>query len=107
MIPQDGQDRGAGAKRKQAQVGASRLPLHLIFQAGIAAVVALGLEGLLQLPAANGALAGVALALLCWLIRELYQPSATRAGARVVLVLRMLSIVGFTFAISGLSRLLT
>jgi len=109
MIPQEDRDETPGAPRKTPQMGATRTPLHLVFQACIAVLIGIGIVSLLsEVAPAQLALAGVLVAVVAWVVEHGFNlpPANSKPGARVRLILQMVSLVGFTMAISPLLTLL-
>ncbi|KSU66928.1 hypothetical protein [Arthrobacter sp. NIO-1057] len=109
MIPQEDRDETPGAPRKSPQMGATRTPLHLVFQAFIGAIIGIGIASLFSdVAPAQLALTGVLVAVAAWIVEHGFNlpPVNSKPGARVRLILRMVSLVGFTLAISPLLALL-
>lgn len=109
MIPQEDRDETPGAPRKSPQMGATRTPLHLVFQAFIGVIIGIGIASLLtEVAPAQLALAGVLVVIVVWIIEHGFNLPApnSKQGARVRLILRMVSLVGFTLAVTALLTLL-
>ncbi|MBF6672378.1 MULTISPECIES: hypothetical protein [Glutamicibacter] len=109
MIPQEDRDETPGAPRKSPQMGATRVPLHLVFQAFVGAIIGIGIVSLLsEVAPAQLALAGVLVTIVAWIIEHGFNLPApnSKQGARVRLILRMVSLIGFTLAVSPLLALL-
>ncbi|MFJ2620878.1 hypothetical protein [Glutamicibacter sp. NPDC087344] len=109
MIPQEDRDETPGAKRKPTHMGATRVPLHLVFQACVGVILGIGITSLFSaVPAAQLALAGVIVVILAWVVEQAFNLPApnTRNGARVRLILRLISLIGFTIAVSPLLTLI-
>ncbi|RKS22595.1 hypothetical protein DFO58_0627 [Arthrobacter sp. AG1021] len=109
MIPQEDRDDTAGAKRKPTHLGATRVPLHLVFQACVGVIIGIGITSLFSgVDHAQLALAGVIVVIAAWIVEQgfrLPEPNTT-SGARIRLVLRIVSLVGFTIAVSPLLQLI-
>ncbi|MCS3491484.1 putative membrane protein [Arthrobacter sp. JUb119] len=109
MIPQEDRDETPGAQRKVPRMGATRTPLHLVFQACVGVIIGIGVVSLLSgLAPAQVALTGVVIAILVWIVEQgfrLPEPN-TKQGARVRMVLRLISLIGFTIAVSPLLSLI-
>lgn len=108
MIPQEDRDDTPGVKRKSPQVGATRTPLHLVFQACLGVIIGIGITTLLDgVPSAQLALGGVFVVLAAWIVEQGFRLPApnTKNGARIRLVLRLVALVGFTIAVSPLLTL--
>ncbi|WP_159609405.1 hypothetical protein [Glutamicibacter sp. JC586] len=109
MIPQEDRDETLGAKKKAPSVGATRTPLHLAFQGFIGVLIGLGIASLLSgMAPARLALAGVIVVIVTWAVEQVFPLPApnTKPGARSRLVLRLLSLIGFTLTVSPLLSLL-
>lgn len=109
MIPQDDRDETPGAQRKTPQMGATRTPLHLVFQACVGVMIGIGLASLLSgLGAVQVALTGIGLTIAAWIVEQGFRLPApnTKQGARIRLVLRIITLVGFTIAVSTLLAML-
>lgn len=109
MIPQEDRDETPGAKRKTAQFGATRTPLHLVFQACLGVIVGIGITSLLNdVSHVQVALGGVFVVLAAWIVEQGFRLPApnTKTGARIRLILRLVALVGFTIAVSTLLTLL-
>ncbi|PRB72168.1 hypothetical protein [Arthrobacter sp. MYb213] len=109
MIPQEDRDETPGAKRKTSQFGATRTPLHLVFQACLGVIVGIGITSLLsEVSHVQVALAGVFVVLAAWIVEQGFRLPApnTKTGARIRLILRLVALVGFTIAVSSLLTLI-
>lgn len=109
MIPQEDRDESPGAKRKAPRMGATRVPLHLVFQACVGVIIGIGITSLFaDVAPAKLALAGVLIVVAAWVVEQgfrLPEPN-TANGGRVRLVLRLVALVGFTVAIAPLMTLI-
>lgn len=109
MIPQEDRDETPGVQRKAPRMGATRTPLHLVFQACVGVIIGIGLVSLLSgIAPAQVALIGVIIAVLVWIVEQgirLPEPN-TKRGVRVRLILRLISLVGFTLAVSQLMAMI-
>ncbi|MGP9528486.1 hypothetical protein [Glutamicibacter sp. AOP5-A2-18] len=109
MIPQEDRDETPGAQRKAPPMGATRTPLHLVFQACVGVIIGLGIASVFSgVAPAKLALAGVLVIVVVWIVEQGFRLPApnTKPGARVRLVLRLVSLVGFTLAVSPLLTLI-
>lgn len=109
MIPQEDRDETPGAKKKAPSVGATRTPLHLVFQGFIGVLIGLGIVSLLSgIAPAQVALAGIIVVIVTWAVEQVFPlPAAnTKPGAQSRLVLRLISLIGFTLTVSPLLELL-
>lgn len=109
MIPQEDRDENPGTKRKPVHMGATRVPLHLVFQACVGVIIGIGITSLFSgIGHAQLALAGVIVVIAAWIVEQgfhLPEPN-TKTGARIRLILRIVSLVGFTIAVSPLLQLI-
>ncbi|WP_404285603.1 hypothetical protein [Glutamicibacter arilaitensis] len=109
MIPQEDRDESPGAKSKTSQIGATRTPLHLVFQACVGVIIGIGITSLLsEVPGAQLALGGVFVVLAAWIVEQGFRLPAptTKNGSRIRLILRLIALVGFTIAVSPLLTLI-
>lgn len=90
-------------------MGATRTPLHLVFQACVGVIIGIGITSLFSGAGhAQLALAGVIVVIAAWIVDQGFRLPApnTTSGARIRLVLRLVSLVGFTIAVSPLLQLI-
>ncbi|WP_313814254.1 hypothetical protein [Glutamicibacter sp.] len=109
MIPQEDRDDTPGAKRKGTRIGATRTPLHLVFQACVGVIIGIGITSLFsQVMPAKLALAGVFVAIAAWVVEQGFRlpDPQSASGARVRLILRLVSLIGFTVAVAPLLALI-
>ncbi|GAA1413952.1 hypothetical protein AUR04nite_30400 [Glutamicibacter uratoxydans] len=109
MIPQEDRDETPGAQRKGTRIGATRVPLHLVFQACVGVIIGIGITSLFAgVMPAKLALAGVLVAIAAWIVEQGFRlPDAMSiTGARIRLALRLVSLVGFTIAVAPLMALI-
>ncbi|TLK49823.1 hypothetical protein [Glutamicibacter sp. V16R2B1] len=94
--------------RRTSRMGESRAPMHLVFQASIGVILGLGLVQVIALPPAELALTGVIISIVAWAVEHGVQWSTAnlRTTARIMLVLKLVSLIGFTICVSALVSLL-
>ena len=69
MIPQEDRDETPGAQRKAPRMGATRTPLHLVFQACVGVIIGIGITSLFSGAGhAQLALAGVIVVIAAWIV---------------------------------------
>ena len=109
MIEQEDRSESTNGPQKSLNVGATRLPLHLVFQACVGVIIGIGITSLFKhIDQAQLALAGVIVAVLAWIGDQGFKlpNKRSKAGKRTKLALRIVSLIGFTMAAAPLLALI-
>lgn len=92
---------------RESRMGQSRTPMHLVFQASIGVILGIGLASILELPAAQLALVGVAISIAAWVVEHgiSFASRSLRTQGLIRLVLKLVALIGFTVSVSALLTL--